>query len=306
MSRRIPLVALLTATVVAAVALAPASAAGHAVDTDRFVAASAVKITGSGFDFGGSGFAVGAPTSSGELEWWMKDGEPTPSLAGTLHLNDVEGACARMRLDYLTSGGVTLITKYGGDVCVDDDRHHTFSVSLSPYGNTKIGKVKISLQKLFASGGWKAVGSKTVPFGPYAASAKITTDGADFGNGTFVGSGPTGSGSLTWSYSNAAVHARLGGSLHLNKMAGTCARMKVDYRDAAGTLLGTDVGGSVCAPDNGHHEWSVDLGSFSHGDIVEATVRLQLLGSDGDWRNAGRSSHRFSTESRVVLSGGHA
>jgi hypothetical protein len=281
------------------VALALPAVVAAATDDSRFVAAHDVKITGPGFDFGGNAFVAGAPTRSGELEFWTKDGLPTPALEGTLHLNDVEGACARMKLDYQTSAGTTFATRYGGEVCVDDDRHHEFDVSLSPYGGTKIGKVKVTLQRLFASGSWTAVGSQTVRFGPYEDSVKIKADGVDFGNGNFVGSAPTGSGALVWSYDQAKVHADLTGSIHLNKLAGVCARIKIDYRDGGGDLLGSDVGGSMCAPDNDHHEWTVDLGTFADADVVQANVRLQTLGSDGTWRNAGRSQQWFSSESRV-------
>jgi hypothetical protein len=77
--------------------------------------------------------------------------------------------------------------------------------------------------------------------------------------------------------------------------------MKVDYRDAAGALLGSDKGGSACVADNAHHEFTVALGSFASPDTVRATVRLQTLGSDGEWRNAGSTSQSFSSRVHTSL-----
>jgi hypothetical protein len=285
--------------VLAASAALAGLARAAAVDTDRFVYAHDVKLTGSGFDFGGGTLIGGSPSTSGELAWWTEDGEPGPLVEGTLHLNDVEGACARLRLDYKTSAGTTFHTHTTSERCVDDDDHHEFEISTSPYADSKIGKVRITLERLFATGGWTDVDSQTVRFGPYADGVKIAADGVDFGSDAFIGSGPAGTGVLTWSYEDAKVHARLTGTLHTNNVAGTCARIKIDYRDAAGDLLGDDIGGSACPSDNSHDEWLVDLGSFADRDIVEARVRLQTLGADGVWRNAGHDSAWFSSEAHV-------
>ena len=289
---------------VVAVSIAVVPAASGTGDSGRYVASAAVKIKSSGFDFGSSGFLFGAPTGSGALDWWTVDGAPSPELNGTLHLDGVTGACARMQLDYLTSAGLSLATREGSQRCVHDDKHHAFTISLSTFSSSKIAKVKVTLQRLFATGGWKSVGSQTVNFGPYDDKVKITEDGIDFGNGTFIGSGPTGSGQLRWTYDQAAVHGHLTGTLHLNKLAGVCGRVKVDFRDAGGTVIGSDTGGSACATDNQHHKFTVDLSSFSSRDIVDAKVRVQTLGSDGVWRDAGTTAVTFSAKSKIVLAGG--
>src|SRR5262249_5387992 len=129
---------LLSALAAVAAILVAVPAASGSADTNRYVATSAVKIKSSGFDFGSAGFACGAPTGSGTLDWWTVDGVPSPELTGTLHLDGVKGACARMKLDYLTSAGLSLATREGGEVCVNDDKHHTFSVSLSPFSSSKM------------------------------------------------------------------------------------------------------------------------------------------------------------------------
>ena len=64
---------------------------------------SSVKITKSGFDFGGEGFVAGAPTKAGYLAWDVNDGKLKPALHGRLYLKDVRDLCARMRLDYYSN-----------------------------------------------------------------------------------------------------------------------------------------------------------------------------------------------------------
>ena len=151
-------------TLVAALAAAISSAsrrlhaAATAEDDTRFVAAHAVKITSTGFDFGSRNLLAGRPQRSGELAWWVDDDNaPLAALDGYLHLNDVEGACARMRLRYKTSGGALVAERFGGTVCVDDDDHHVFDVSLSPYSDRTVHEVEISLMRQFASSGWSSV-----------------------------------------------------------------------------------------------------------------------------------------------------
>lgn len=57
---------------------------------------SSIKITESGFDFGGETFIAGAPTDNGWLDWHLVDGQLTPSLSGHLHLNDVRRRSIRV------------------------------------------------------------------------------------------------------------------------------------------------------------------------------------------------------------------
>lgn len=77
---------------------------------------SSIKITETGFDFGGETFLARAPTDDGWLDWHLVDGQLTPSLSGHLHLTDVRDLCARMRMDYYV-GGQLWTTKTGGHVC---------------------------------------------------------------------------------------------------------------------------------------------------------------------------------------------
>ncbi len=140
----------------------------------------AVKLTSTGYDFGGSGWAAGAPTGSGDLHFHHENGTMRPHLVGTLHLNDADGTCSRMRLEYFDSGTL-LSTQYGGRVCVTDDAHHSWSVDLDPYTNPAIGSVRVSVQKETANG-WFTVASETHVPEIWADRVKITEQGVDFGS----------------------------------------------------------------------------------------------------------------------------
>ena len=73
-----------------------------------------VKLTSTGYDFGGDGRPAGLPTSSGELHWHHEDATIRPHLVGTLHVNDADGTCARMRVKYFDVFDELLATEHGG------------------------------------------------------------------------------------------------------------------------------------------------------------------------------------------------
>jgi len=266
---------------------------------------SSVKITESGFDFGGEGFVAGAPTKSGYLAWDLNDGKLKPALHGHLHLKDVRDLCARMRLDYYSITHIFLTTKYGGQVCADNDKRHEWDVNLAPYESNKIGKVKVSIEKLTAKKDWTIVGSETVTLSTVHDKVKITEDGFDFGGEAFALGAPTNSGDVAWSWSNGQVTPHLTGVLHINNAAGACARMKLDYFQEDGTRLAEEFGGKVCAPDNQHHSWTVDLMPFSDGKLESIKVSIQTLAADGQWRTIGTETSWYVYHAATVaLCGG--
>jgi hypothetical protein len=61
------------------------------------------------------------PSGPGFLSWGLNDGDTTPHLTGTLHLDHSSGVCARMNLRYLTEGGIMWHSEPGGDVCAPDN-----------------------------------------------------------------------------------------------------------------------------------------------------------------------------------------
>ncbi len=63
--------------------------------------------------------------------------------------------------------------------------------------------------------------------------------------------------------------------------------MNLRYLTEGGTFLAERAGGTVCAPDNGHHSWTVDLDPYSSSLIGQVTVQVQTLAANGTYVTAG-------------------
>ena len=63
--------------------------------------------------------------------------------------------------------------------------------------------------------------------------------------------------------------------------------MRIQYFKVDDTQLAEKFGGKVCAPDNRHHSWSVDLEPFSDNLLAYVKIGLQTLGTDDAWRTIG-------------------
>ncbi len=281
----------------------PTHAASLADLKATWIGWSSIKISEPGFDFGGETFVAGAPTDDGWIDWFLMDGQLTPSLTGHLHLHDVRELCARMRVDYYV-GGQLWTTKYGGQVCADDDKHHEWDVLMNDYSSSKIDEVRISIEKLTASKDWTIVGSQRRRLSPVIDTVKISEDGFDFGGQTFAGSGPTNSGKVVWTWSGAQVSPRLTGTLHVNNAATACARMRIEYFKDNNSRLAEKVGGSVCAPDNKHHAWDVDLEPYSNNKLAYIKIGLQTLGADDVWRTVGSTTSSYVRVPAALCGGG--
>jgi hypothetical protein len=296
----------------AATAAVLACAAPSAHADNRLLDEDSVKIESQGFDFGDGSFVLGELTNSGRVEWLVDDNDVTPVLTGELHLNDVEDECARMRIDYYTSATVFLTTRYGGTVCADDDGHHSWNVDhLSPHTDYKIGRVKVSLQHELSNGSWASVGSAWSTLSTYTddnvmifSYAGLGTKGFDFGDDDWdpFYPHPMGGGEVEWGFSEGRITPHLTGTLHLNNVAGACARMRIDYyaddgadSDILSDFLTTVYGGVVCAEDNSHYRWSVDRKDYTGDDIRHVKVSIESLQDDGSWENAGSEYSYFGT-----------
>lgn len=73
-------------------------------------------------------------------------------------------------------------------------------------------------------------------------------------------------------------------------MTGNCARIRLNYYNAASTTLATEYGGRVCANDNAHHEWTVDLDEYEDADVAKLKVTLEKQTASG-WSTATYSFH---------------
>ena len=88
------------ALAIAAAGAFAGSAQASVVDYDD------VRLTSLDYDFGGSGFAFAEPVGSGEIHFHHENGGVIrPHLLGTIHLNDADGTCGRMRMEYYNAAG---------------------------------------------------------------------------------------------------------------------------------------------------------------------------------------------------------
>ena len=106
---------------------------------------------------------------SGDLYWHHDNGSYSTHLTGEIRLDDANGSCARMRLVYFDDGA-ELATKYGGTVCAEDGKAHSYSVDLNPYNglhswtvdlapftSTQIDDVYVAMETEGTNGSWNQV-----------------------------------------------------------------------------------------------------------------------------------------------------
>jgi hypothetical protein len=117
---------------------------------------------------------------------------------------------------------------------------------------------------------------------------KITEPNYDFGSEGWDGFGaPWGPGDMHFhEEANGVISPHLLGYLHINNASGACARMHLDYYTEAGDHIVTEHGGEVCAGDNSHHHWRVDLQPFESADIYSVEIAIDARAGSG-WRRVG-------------------
>ena len=125
----------------------------------------------------------------------------------------------------------------------------------------------------------------------------------DFGNNTFAGGAPNGSGNLEWDYSGGAfgVSPHLTGTLHLDGASGLCGRMRIEQFDNAGVSLNTTVGGTVCAASNAHQAWGVNLNPAGDPLTDHALISIERMNAAvGIWTTAAAVSVTANTHDDAV------
>jgi hypothetical protein len=280
--------AILFAAMAVALGTAPLAPAKSIVDRDG------VQLTSSGFDFGDDTFAEGAPTGDGTLTWVVENGSVTPKLTGTLHLKNVS-TCARLRMHYL-NGSTLLTSRHGGAVCAPDNDHHTWSVNLSPYSDIAITSVIVSIESQNTAGAWEAVDSDTYWRNLADDEVTITGDGFDFGGSGFANDAPTGPATLDWTIENGAVGATATGTVHIDRNAGACVRVRLaiyqgDGQGGRGPAIWSGIPTApICAADNSYHSEDVVVSAnpaflFPRVEVVK--VILESLAANGSWNQVG-------------------
>lgn len=148
------------------------------------------------------------------------------------------------------------------------------------------------------------MGSQRQKLGPVRNKVKFTEDGFNFGGKTFVGSGPTNSGEVIWTWGGGQVSPSLTGTLHINNAATACARICIEYFREDDTALADRFGGKVCAPDNQHHHWDVDLEPYSDGKLAYIRISPHTLGADDTWRTGGSTASHYLKVPIALYGGG--
>lgn len=284
---RIAACASLAATLTAQVAVAVAGQAPYYLGEHK------AKITTPGFDFGGDLHLAGTPTVPAKIEWNYFGHLLSARIFGYLYMRDVGGLCSRLRLDGYAGGGVLVSTDYSLVQCAPDDKVQAKPVTMS-IADDKLDEVRLTIEKKTAIGGWEAVASERYSIDRIVERIRITARGFDFGSDGFLAGAPTGSGVLTWTRTGGQVTPHLTGTLHINDAASACARMRIEYYDRTDTRLADHPGGKVCAPDNAHHEWNVDLKPFSDAALSWVRISIQSLGTDQRWRTVGSAIGRYT------------
>ena len=63
--------------------------------------------------------------------------------------------------------------------------------------------------------------------------------------------------------------------------------MNIRYLTEGGAFLTERAGGTVCASDNGHHAFTVDLEPYDSNKVGKVTIQLQTLSANGTLGTAG-------------------
>ncbi len=280
--RRAGLTGLAAALMTAALA-APAHADERTLDTDG------VKVDVVGFDFGKGVYQSNEMSENGTVEWLVDDNDVTAHLTGIIHLAGVFDECARMRIDYYTSATAFLTTRYGGTVCAPDNGYNAWSVNLRPYTSDNVGKVKVSIEVQLPDATYDIVGSAWSTLSAFTdTTVKVAESegggvwGIGFGSSGWANGNPIGWGTVDWIFSGGQIRPWLRGNLHMESAAGDCVRMRIDYYADDGPDAGTGYdyittvyGGTVCALDNSHHEWTVDRDDYAGTTIRHVKVSIE-------------------------------
>lgn len=256
------------------------SAHASVIDTDP------VKLTAKSVDFGDDWWGVGGPLGSGELSFKYSGGKITPRLTGTIHLDDADGMCGKVRMEAFDAAGTMLDRSYGGEVCANDDKHHSWSVDFEPYSDASIASVQVAIDKE-TSAGWFTEDSETYWANPHPDDVKIKTKGFDLGGPTYGLSDPSSSGTMNWNLHNGTSTPHLVATLWLQNAAGDCARVNLRYLTDSGTELNEEAGGTVCAGDNSLQDFGVNLGPYSSNQLGKVQVQLQTEGTNGKYTTVG-------------------
>jgi hypothetical protein len=124
---------------------------------------------------------------------------------------------------------------------------------------------------------------------------KLTGTGYDFGNGIFAAGSPTGGGDLEFKLKDGRIEPRVSGYVHVNDADGTCARIKVVYRDRDDDALTEPVFSPTrCVDDDAHHQYPVVLDDYADDAIDDVRISLKKKTASG-WSTVESQTYPVNT-----------
>lgn len=146
-----------------------------------------------------------------------------------------------------------------------------------------------------------AVAASVSAAGPAQASvidtdrAELTGTGYDFGNHLFVAGSPSRGGHLKFHLKDGRIEPRLSGYLHVNDADGTCARVKLVYRDRRNDALTDPVYSPTrCVDDDRHHQYPVEIDGYADDAIDDVKISLKKKTASG-WSTVESETYAVNT-----------
>jgi hypothetical protein len=117
----------------------------------------------------------------------------------------------------------------------------------------------------------------------------INGEHADFGRDPHLLGTPLVGGDVVFSVNSGVVTASISGRTYLDDLAGSCARVKLDFLRADNTVIAglSTTGVDVCSASSGLHESAVWTRTRSGAQIAKVRVSTQIQLTNGNFTTTG-------------------
>jgi hypothetical protein len=270
----------LVATSVAAAGVTAFAGTGSAT----FTQLDHVRIEADGYVLGGDG-------DGHATVLWNETGEGVePYFSGKLHLNDVAGQCARVRMiSYDLNDNEIGDRQFAPSddeeaLCASGSGHVAREVSLQ--GPDDVHSVELTIQSWIeepSGGHWNNEESVDVVYGPELPPSDVLVDAGkfDLGAGTLVNGVPSEPARLTWDVSTGwKIDATISGTLFVRNARNQELRVVATCYDAAGDPLPGETAGEfteLYPETNGPEEFEIERRPCGAADVAEVGVTIELM-----------------------------
>jgi hypothetical protein len=287
------------ATAAAGVAVAAVMAATADAAT---VGDGAFRIAGGVADFGSGNHSVGNPEekASDTDDISVVNGQMVVSkrIRGTLYWDSLDPGCARVTIRFRNRLNQTLATRTrsvcgsGGNANDADNKRAIDESFAGPALDNAIVETRQDQNGALSGGGQQTLLIRLLR----RWGLRVGSGTADFGDGAHVGGWPFDHGEVEFQRDPTELSVSVQGRLYWDAaFSSGCARIVVDYRDAAGNILNTQ-SATECGPGGNANDdannrtislgWSdpalfrtrTRVGSVVNGNFVGVTTRNQTFG----------------------------